>query len=268
MRGHKRMEHWLRHALLYDAYIVSYPKCGRTWLNSILLHYVRRHYDGITEPLTFKWAPPMVRYTWYRRFPNVCFTHGISTHAIPFQDLVERFDPAKYTVKRSILLVRDPRDVVVSYYHHAMKKTEKNQLSPDLSLSGFLRHEAYGIRSVVTFYNLWEPVIGKHANVSWCKYEDLKADTTGTVTRLLRFFNAPPVDQKALEWAVEVNSFQNLQSREKRLRLSRHKEVNTDKLRVRKGKTGGYQDEMQTLDISYANHVLASRLAPLYGYHG
>jgi hypothetical protein len=257
----KSMENWLRHTVLHDAYVISYPKCGRTWLNSILLHYVRRHYDGIAEPLTFEWSPPMVRHTWHRRFPNVCFTHGIARHAIPYQELVARFDPARYIAKRSVLLVRDPRDVVVSYYHHAMKKTEKNKLPPTMSLSDFVRHEAYGIRSIVAFYNLWAPVIEEHANVSWCRYEDLKADAVGTVRRLLEFFEAPVVDQEALVWAVEMNRFENLQARERDMKRARGAQPDSNKLRIRKGKTGGYRSEMQAVDIKYAEDVMNKHLS-------
>lgn len=262
----KSLEDWLRHTVLYDAYVVSYPKCGRTWLNSILLHYVRRHYDGITEPLVFDWSPPMSRHTWYRRFPNVCFTHGIARHAIPYQELAARFDPARYVAKRSVLLVRDPRDVVVSYYHHAMKKTEKNKLSPTMSLSDFVRDEAYGIRPVVTFYNLWAPVIEEHENISWCRYEDLKADTVGTVRRLLEFFEAPVVDQEALAWAVEVNRFENLQARERDVKRAKGADVGTNKLRVRKGEIGGYQNELRASDIEYVDAFINGELCTEYGY--
>jgi hypothetical protein len=208
----------------------------------------------------------MVRHTWRRRFPNVCFTHGAATHATPYDALVHHFEPANYIAKRTVLLVRDPRDVVVSYYHHAMKKTEKNHLPPDMSLSDFVRHEAYGIRSVITFYNLWTPVIQKHPNVSWFRYEDLKADTVDTVIRILQFFEAPSIDEEALEWAVKVNRFENLQARERDRKRSQGTEVDTDELRVRKGRIGGYQDEMRESDIQYVAKVLDQHLEALYNY--
>lgn len=208
----------------------------------------------------------MVKHSWYRRFPNICFTHDISSPAIPCSEYATRFDPSKYIRKRSFLLVRDPRDAVVSYYYHAKKKADKNKLASAISLRDFLHHDAYGIRSIIAFYNVWSPLIRSYENVSWCRYEDLQGDPVKTVRELLAFFGVQPVDAEALAWAIEQSTFGRFQQRELEKRMAAGQSTQQQALRARKGVIGGYREEMDDADIEYANNIIRDELDPLFGY--
>jgi hypothetical protein len=262
----KEFKTHLKHRLICQAYLISYPKCGRTWVNSILSHYLLRHYRRISEPRAFKYGYSMVKQSWFRRFPNICFTHDVSSPAIPFTEYAARFDPSRYINRRSMVLVRDPRDVVVSHYYHAKKKAGKNKLPADISLHDFMHHDAYGLRSIIAFHNLWPSLISSYENISWCKYEDLHADAEKVVKQMLMFFGASSVNMKALEWAIEQTNFNRFQKRELRKRSREAKPVGKNELRVRKGVIGGYREEMQITDMDYANKLINEELDPLYGY--
>lgn len=249
-----------------DAYIISYPKCGRTWLQMILMHYVLRHYRKISDPLPFEWGPSLIRHTWYLNFPNIYFTHDIANRPIPYEDYNDYFDASIYLKKQAIILIRDPRDVVVSYYHHAKKKTAKNRLPANISLSAFIRHKNYGIKAVVAYYNMWAPIIQTNRQVSWLRYEDLRADPITSLELLLKFCGVPSIDHESLAWAIDCNSFGNLQAREIEKKQDSDNAVNKNTLRVRQGKVGGYREEMQQEDIEYVHTVLHKHLNSFYDY--
>jgi hypothetical protein len=84
--------------------------------------------------------------------------------------------------------------------------------------------------------------------------------------QILEFFGVSSVDVESLEWAVEQNTFQNLQRREIQVKESRAEDIRTDMLRVRRGTTGGYQEEMTEEDIRYGAEMLDKHLDPLYNY--
>lgn len=260
-----RIKSYLRKKII-DAYIISYPKCGRTWLQILLLHYALRRYRKISAPLPFDWAPSLIRHTWYLDFPNIYFTHDIANQPISYEHYDKYFDASIYLRKRVIILIRDPRDVVVSHYHHAKKKVAKNKLPSDISLSAFIRHKNYGIKAIVAYYNLWVPMIAANQHVSWLRYKDLRAKPIASLRWLLKFCGASSIDHEALAWAVESNSLRNLQRREMVKRQDVSSGVDKNTLRVRKGEVGGYRTEMQKEDIEYVNQIVQNQLNPLYGY--
>src|SRR5437588_5980082 len=89
-----------------DVFIVSYPKSGNTWARFLIGNLF--HDD---EPVTFANVEERVPSIYVhpdralRRLPRILKSH-------------ECFDP-RY--RRVIYIVRDPRDVAVSYYHHCIK---------------------------------------------------------------------------------------------------------------------------------------------------
>jgi hypothetical protein len=79
---------------------------------------------------------------------------------------------------RSIGLVRDPRDVMVSYYHY---QKDRNQIY-DGSFSDFVRDHRFGLRRWIDHHDSWRD--------RWnlvIRYEDMKANTIGQLERILRF---------------------------------------------------------------------------------
>ncbi len=256
----------LRHRFLFQAYIVSYPKCGRTWLNSLLLHYVRRRYENIQEALPFEWAPAMARYTWYRAFPNICFTHDVVGQPKTPAQIQAAFDLGVYQTKPTVILVRDPRDVLVSHYYHAIKKTTKNHLSPDLTLSEFIRIEQYGVQAIIAFYNLWADLILQFEHIHFGRYEDLRADPQAAASSILRLLGVTAIEEPALAWAIEQTSFNQMQRREAARKGIAPDQINPDALRVRRGQVGGYTAELNPADVKYVSDQILRWLNPIYGY--
>ena len=95
-----------------DVVLVSFPKCGRTWLRVMIGRSFQRHF-GLPDDADLVELDRLAELD--PRVPSVLVTHDDDPQwKAPAE--VER-DKGSYRHGRVILLVRDPRDVIVSLYH-------------------------------------------------------------------------------------------------------------------------------------------------------
>ncbi len=92
-----------------DVFVVSYPKSGNTWVRFLIAHLVAEgrpvDFSSVQEIVPgIDWLPANKLRSLAR--PRILKSH-------------EYFDP-RYG--KLLYLVRDPRDVVVSYYHHDIRR--------------------------------------------------------------------------------------------------------------------------------------------------
>jgi hypothetical protein len=242
---------------LTDYYVISFPKCGRTWLNFFLGEYFAEKYDtnktldfsGIIKP--------------HYAVPRISFTHG---PARPESiDQLKEFQ-AEMKDNNIIFLTRDPRDVVVSYYHQLNER--RPYFGPDsfadvqaMSMSDFIRHDLYGVEWIVTYMNTWYAVRNQFADFLLLRYEDMHQKPDEAFQSVLRFIGED-VDGSILSKAIERSSFTNMRKVEKSgevddARLQPADTDNPDSYKVRKGKVGGYKEELSNDDIEYVDSVFA-----------
>ncbi len=245
-----------------DIYIVSYPKCGRTWLRVMLLKYLEklsltlqefndRALVGIQDGLVIR------------------FEHdqGNWVPAPPRVDQL-RFDSAKYAGKKVVFLVRDPRDVLVSSWYH-LKYRERIYRG---NLSEFIREDLVGIQKVVEFMNMWV----EHRNVPdgfhLMTYESLHHAPVHHFEEMLKFMGAD-VESEAVPLAVQASSFERMKHMEKTGSLEEAwmrpgANNSNESLKVRKGEVGGFENELPNRDIEYLNGFIDENLSPeLSFYH-
>ena len=267
-----------QHATDADGYrfatVVSYPKSGRTWFSTIYFHYARRVLraeDMIQQSLHM----PDRNVAFQRllaekgrsgAFPICVFTHlGFSAQK-PFELVSTPWpDKASAVLKRpTVLIVRDPRDVVVSHYHHL--RAVGGVLDSELSLTEFIRG-AWGIERIVRFMNMWAAAMrAHHANLHLCTFESLKRDTAGTFSTAMTFLGTS-VDQAAVASAVDESSFDRLKDRERSNRAYQGASLEPDAFRFRRGAVGGHVQELSESDAEYLNDVVATQLNPIFAMY-
>lgn len=233
-----------------DAFLVSYPKSGRTWLRFLLSCYFARVAQLGFEPnlhSTFRVLPNFDRDA-ARGLPAfVGREHEVDLPLIAVSH--RQFEPQLFGGTPVIILVRDPRDVCVSAYFHETK--HKHRFVG--SIAEFIEDEDYGVPALVRYHNGWARGIA-HSRSLVISYEDMSSKTEESVRRILTFLGLP-VDEASLAEAVEQAKFSKMQKTEEKTGIPGHDydRSDTDSLRVRKGKVGGYSD---TLSDQEAERIL------------
>ena len=246
-----------------DVYVVSYPKCGRTWVRTMLERYTnllsapsRRYNDrGI---ITVGPSSILVK-----------FEHG-QGNWVPAPPRLESlsFNRDRYANRKVVFLVRDPRDVLVSSWYHL--KFRENIYQGDLSQ--FVRDELVGIEKVVAFMNLWLEHQSVPKDFLLMTYEELHEQPETSFATLLQFMGIEP-DREKLHQAVSESSFDRMKKMEVHGDLKEPwmqpgaKDLDRS-LKVRKGKIGGFREELSPADIEYVDRVIRERLSPTLGYGG
>ena len=171
-----------------------------------------------------------------------------------------------YRDKRVILLVRDPRDTLVSYYLHCSRRRRVYQGE----ISSFIRDESFGIEKVISFINIW--IENRHVPEDFCliRYEDIHRNAHSQLVLLLDFMGIP-VDSRIVKTAVEFASFQNMREMEEKclINSSRLKPGNPhdpESYKVRRGIVGGYKDYLSQEDIEFLTTAIKTKLSPFCGY--
>lgn len=255
-----RNDRMLRSAALQaDAFLISFPKCGRTWLRFALSQYFARTLALPLEPdlqTTFQVLPnfdrdpvrglPAFRFSGRRpALPLILVSHrGYNRHW--FQD------------RPVVFLVRDPRDVVVSAFFHATR--HKHRFSG--TIGDFIEDDAQGLGSYIAYLNGWAAGLA-NARCHVTSYERMSADPATELRRILLFLGQLP-DEQALAHAVETSSFGAMRNKEQKTGIPGHRYDLRDResLRMRRGKPGGFTDYLSPAEIERVAERCRTGLTP------
>jgi hypothetical protein len=244
-----------------DVYIVSYPKCGRTWLRVMLQKYLERR----EAPLQYFHDRSLLGVSGEK---TIKFEHD-QGNWVPAPMRIDQlcFNTIKYTDRKVVLLVRDPRDVLVSSWYHLKYRERIYQRG----LSDFIRDDLVGIHKVVAFMNMW--VEHSHAPADFCliTYEQLHRETPASFGQMLEFMGFE-VESDALRYAVEASSFQEMKRMElegslKEPWMKPGAKNLENSLKVRRGKIGGFKERLSEEDIEYLNEVICNKLSSRLSFY-
>lgn len=233
-----------------DAFLVSYPKSGRTWLRFLLSSYLARVANLGFEPdlrSTFRVLPNFDRDK-ERGLPVFLGReHKVALPLIAVSHLA--FESRYFAGHPTIILVRDPRDVCVSAYFHETK--HKHRFSG--SIAEFIEDETYGVPAIVRYHNGWADGL-KNNPALVVSYEEMSGNTEAAVRRMLEFLKLP-AKEPALQAAIDSARFSRMQKDEQKTGIPGHDydRSDTESMRVRKGKVGGFAD---TLSPAEADRIV------------
>lgn len=255
---------WRKHiaellALRGDAAtVVSFPKSGRTWHRALLSHYISTHFLKV-EPRSIDTA----RLTRQAGLGQVSYTHD-GANFLSAIGPAHRFnaDPFIWRRRKVLLLVRDPRDVLVSAYAHA--KTRSNAFTG--TLSQFVRHPFTGIAKILWAQRRWHSYVPRVPAVLVLHYEAIHEDPAAALTETLKFLGIPAVAE-AVTASAQFAHFENLKKLESDGYFAsgalRIKAADPDAMKVRVGKVGGYSSVLSGEDIAFIGEAVARIGDPL-----
>lgn len=141
-----------------------------------------------------------------------------------------------------IYLIRDPRDVYVSYYFYYKKKLNNKQ-----TITDFI--EDKGLRQGVNWgdhVKAWE----NHPNILFIRYEDLLTEPGTYFGKMLDFTPQFQWDKSLLDQAIAYSSFDSLRKVENEYGLAGKDKKFLDGTKfVRSGKAGDWKNHLNQEDI-------------------
>jgi hypothetical protein len=247
-----------------DVFALSIGKSGRTWLRVLLNKYISLEYG-----LPFELGD-MSKLN--KAIPSICYSHEMwrtFSHASVFERMFGKYvipDSIIFT-KKVIVLYRDPRDVVVSLYFQATKRSSQ-KLRCDMS--DFIKDKKYGIYNIIRVLNIWKRRFKNHPGSLWLSYEDLRKDTRGEFLKALEFIGFDGIDPRVVEDTVEFSRFENMKRMEAsgafdKSILQPSDASDPDSFKVRAGKVGGYKSYFKDTDLKYLEDAM-KRLDSSFGY--
>lgn len=234
-----------------DVSVISYQKCGRTWLRLMIGRVLQTQY-GLPEKEILAITQSPMRFSNSRpEMPRIAFYHDDEAHRKEANELEQRKD--SYRDRNIIFLCRDPRDVVVSNFYHMTFRARLNTLP----LNEFVSKYFPGI---IAFYNIWARAGLGH--ILLVRYEDLRRNTTDELRRVLEFIQ-PELARGArrIDEAVLYSSLENMARYEAENRfgsavLSNRGGENAAK--VRQGKIGGFKVELDAAMQDWCSEQLVA----------
>lgn len=254
------------------SYFLSFRKSGRTWVHNVLADYAARKYGCVNSPSDFSTNPSRDNEYTKKLSRKISFRHDFHISGINPANTKSEFTRSLYRKLPSLFLVRDPRDTLVSYYHHVIDRAHIAEqagktwwLRSETSIDDFAIANERGLKSIVNFLNTLALFSQHHGNnVRFYYYEDLRSShgdfNLPTWTSMFNHLLQADVDADALEWALESNSFANMRQKYdayKKTRVGRHPEVQG---RIRSGKVGGYKNELSGTAQAFCNEYIERNL--------
>jgi hypothetical protein len=187
-----------------DTFLVSYPRSGSTWLRFLIGNLV--HPD---IPVTFANVESFVPYVDIH--PDSVLLQA------PRPRILESHEPFFPAYPRVIYIVRDPRDVAVSYHYILIKDRHLPDGFPfDEFLPLFLSGKDFGVRlgSWADHVMSWMRMRHSTEGFLLARYEDLLEDTPRELARLAEFLGVPPAPRRITD-AVEMSSASRMRTLEK-----------------------------------------------------
>ena len=258
-----------------DVYLISYPKCGRTWLRMMVGRAVAVHYSLREDENTLflRWDTKQ-----HPHLPMIAVVHDDR----PMLKTPRELNTSKgmYKNKDVILLVRDPRDVIVSSYYEKKKRGdlfgenpyESRASSFDGSLADFISQEVGGFDTILAYYNIWAQNRSVPKGFMLVRYEDMHAKAQNELRRVLDFLGLKDINDNTINEAVEYASFNRMRRMESEGKfeteiLKPANKADPDSYKTRKGVVGGFEEYLSADQINALNAKMRNTLSGFFGYN-
>ena len=252
-------------------WLASYPKSGNTWVKFFLKSYfsstnkelsLKTHIDDEFKIETFPTLNLLKENKIdYLKFENIVKNwinlqnflnlnnkiNFLKTHNAMCTINGHAFTNFKNTIG-AIYIVRDPRDIVLSYANHFQVDNETAVKHMMDSKNGELKNDGSNnfhrslMGSWSDNYNSWKNYKGRELII--VKYEDLINNTFASFSRIVNYLNKinkTPFDENKIKISINKSSFENLRKLEEK---EGFEEKGKGLFFFRKGKIGAWKHDL------------------------
>ena len=242
-----------------DLFIVGYPKSGNTWLD-FLIACLRAEKP---EAVDFGSVETLVA--------DIYVNDPRALHKLAKPRFLKSHEPYDARYPRVVYIVRDPRAVAVSYYHHLLGI---GQISTDFSLEEFVPDFIKGSYDNFGSWHAhvrgWMRAQEQSPNrVMIVRYEDLKASTQLTLSNIASHLHLDPSPERiqaAISWSSPEN-MRRLELEGRKLGHSGLENFKEGSFFIRKTSSQGWKQELNTALAAQIEETWADAMREL-GYAG
>lgn len=217
-----------------DRFLVSFPKAGSTWVRYFLCEILcqRCNVENSSMDMTNHLMPEFAHKSLFSPWEFDECARIIKTHQ-------------KYNLffrnKTTALIVRDPRDITVSFYHYATGSKEYNYNG---TVSEMLRHPSMGLEAFLAHYKSWS----ERAKLI-LKYEDVKNAPFEHFSMLLDFYGIQRSEDE-IHTAIARSDFSAMKKAQANSN-SLKAEFKEGHQFVRSGKSAQWKELFSSQDVEY-----------------
>jgi hypothetical protein len=187
-----------------DTFVVSYPRSGNTWTRFLIANLIYPDKD-----VSFTNIEKLI--------PDTSSQSNRALKGTPRPRIIKTHEYFDHRYPKTIYIVRDPRDVALSYYDFQRKYMQIEDGYPleryvDDFVSGKLISVGWGTwgENVAS----WIFTRGKRKEFLLLRYEDMKKDTHRELARIANFLDIDPAPER-LQHAIERSSADRMRELEK-----------------------------------------------------
>jgi Sulfotransferase domain len=241
-----------------DVFLTSYPRSGNTWARFLIGNLIYQQ-----EPVTFLNIET--------RVPEIYFNSDHRLRTLPRPRIIKSHECFEPHYPRIIYIVRDPRDVAVSFYHHNIKAGNIPDSYPmDEFVPRFIAAEfdqRWG--SWAEHVESWLSLRQHHPGFMLLRYEEMKMNPAQELARVTSFldrcsFRRIDSSPEKLQRAIELSSPERMRKLEKEQSADwvLTKKTRADKPFVRTATSGGWTSTLSPASVkaieSAWGHVMQS----------
>ena len=274
-------QHELDKARAAGLLIIGHPKSGNTWLKAMISRlYQVRHGLGQDQLIG---SDELARKN--ADIPRLAATNGYYSYEGVIGELLDVRSPdPELRSKPAVVLVRDPRDIAVSWFFQFTERQSatKQELvnhfiehpvdRRTVEMWEFVRHSDLGLPSLIEYLNTWERNLAGMERAVLVRYEDLRTDPAPWLRKIVDCMGEDFCDDE-IDEAVRFGSFENLRELESKgfFRgggMNRRRGDRPNARKVRRAKVGGYRDYFTPEQAAELDELVEKRLSPTLGYEG
>ena len=229
-----------------DVFLVSYPRSGNTWARFLLGNLIYP-----SEPVTFSNVES--------RIPEIYFNPDRAMRSLPRPRILKSHECFQPHYGRVMYIVRDPRDVAVSYYHHCVKA---RNIPDDYPIERFVPRFIAGdfdVKFGSWRDNVlsWTSLRGHDPAFLMLRYEDMKENPVRELGRVVAFlercsFGNVDSRPEAIERTIKLSSPERMRALEQKeaSRWVLTKNTRSDKPFVRSAQSGTWRSQLGAVSIA------------------
>lgn len=248
--------------------LVSFPKTGRTWLELLIGKYYAEHFD-INEKNNVN----IIIYNQKLRkieskIPYCHRDHIGKPYSRNPEEVKNNINWEDYKNTKIIFLVRDPKDVMVSFYFFITKGVSNLKFNGDIH--EFLRCNISRLDTLIDYYNLWLRNEKKFKDFLLITYENLHFDTENELKKIIKFLGTNNIKNECINKAIKFCKFENMKKMEKDNpvdnELAPGNKNDSESYKARRGIVNGYINYLSKGDIEYINNKIQN-LDDFYNFY-